>query len=101
MSDRITVTITEQEPVAFQTHKIGAHVLFDEHGLSPYYGLISCFKPDHDETLDVLRGLADTITLNPDYFAGEPHEWSRVTALETYVRLDRQDMEQHVTARAA
>jgi len=193
VSDRISVTVREQEPVAFQTHKIGAHLLFDGHGLSPYHGLVSCFEPDHEDTLDtfeaagdswevvgsdfwdgkladpddgyalneyqyqlaaeddagdrdltlqfrpafpdarhvdtgepiqslpnelpegirvqiistnleryemldVLQGLADHITLNPDYFAGEPHDWSRVTALETYVRLDRDEMEQHVTA---
>lgn len=193
MSDHISVTVPEHEPVAFQTHKIQGKILFDDHGLSPYRGLVSCFEPDHDETLDpfeatgetwevdgstywdgkfadpddgyamyefqyqlvaddetgdrdvtlqfrpsfpdarhvetgdpiksmpsdlpeeirvqiistnlerdetidVIQGLADAITLNPDYFAGEPHEWSRFTALETYLWLDRDDMEQHVTA---
>ncbi len=41
------------------------------------------------EVLDLLRGLADAIGLQEDYFR-DPHEWSSAYAVETYARLERE-----------
>lgn len=181
--------------VAPETHGLGAKLLWDGHGLSPYWGVTSVFEPDHDEVLDdfeavgerwsietssqwtgniappedqdgietgmyefsytvsavdaagdkdvvlqfrpafpnaenvysgspmqgmpddlpegirvqimstnvtatealrVLLAFAEHVGLNPDYFADEPHEWSRVYQYERYLRLDRQVSEDHI-----
>jgi hypothetical protein len=38
---------TEQQRVVdVQVHRLGANLLFDEHGLSPYWGLVSVFDPN-------------------------------------------------------
>jgi len=42
-------TTLVENPVRPKTHGLGAHLIFDEHGLSPYYGLVSVFEPDLDE----------------------------------------------------
>ena len=37
---------TEQQRVVdVQVHRLGAKLLFDEHGLSPYWGMVSVFDP--------------------------------------------------------
>lgn len=178
-----------------QTHGFGAKLLWDDHGLDPYWGVVSVFDPDHDEKLDpfdaigetwevesanywegqiappdgqehidggmneysyaleaqddigdkdvvlqfrpgfpdpknvnsgedmqalpddtprsirvqvmstnvsaietlrVLVAFAEVVGLNTDYFAGEPHERSRVYQFERYLRIRRQVSEDHV-----
>jgi hypothetical protein len=176
---------TEQQHVVdVQVHRLAANLLFDAHGLSPYWGLVSVFDPDlegetvvageeyaietasywqgkladpsgdvdgglyeyklglwsTDETGDkgadltfrpgfpnaehvdtgeeiegipsdcpesvrvqveatnlsklelygLVQALADTIDLNPAYFAPDAvHEWSSIYGLETYLRIER------------
>jgi len=48
------------------------------------------------EALDILRVFADEIGLNREYFAGAPHEYSRLHQYERYVRLRRDVSEDHV-----
>lgn len=44
---------------ALETHRIAAHLQFHEHGLQPYWGLVSCYEPDHDDTLDGFQAVGD------------------------------------------
>lgn len=182
-------------PVAPETHGLGMKLLWDGHGLDPYWGVVSVFDPDHDEdlapfeaigetwevetstywegqiappgdqehidgglneysytlsaldeagdrdvvlqfrpgfpnaenvnsgnpmqgipddlpesirvqvmstnvevdeALTVLRAFAEEIGLNPEYFHGDPHEYSRVYQYERYVRLRREVSEDHI-----
>lgn len=183
-------------PVAPETHGLGAKLLWADHGLDPYWGVVSVFDPNHDERLEpfdaigetwecvsanywegqiappegqehidggmneysftlaadddagdkdvvlqfrpafpnaenvnsgesmqgipddlpfgirvqvmstnvtaiealqVLLGFAEAVGLNPDYFAGEPHEWSRIYQYERYARIERSVSEDHLT----
>jgi len=60
MSEDFRPTVVEQAPVAFQTHGFGAHLLFDDAGLSPYWGVVSVYEPDHEDTLDDLEAVGET-----------------------------------------
>jgi predicted DNA-binding protein YlxM (UPF0122 family) len=48
---------TEQQRVVdVQVHRLGAKLLFDEHGLSPYWGMVSVFDPDLEGKQFVVGG---------------------------------------------
>jgi hypothetical protein len=51
---------------------------------------------DPDDLLELLRRWFEEMNLNPDY-SSEPNEWSRITAYEGYVRVDRAESNAHLT----
>jgi len=60
MTDAVRPTVVSKNPLAFQTHGLGAKLLFDSAELSPYWGLVSVFEPDHDETLEPFDAVGET-----------------------------------------
>ncbi|MCU4716814.1 DUF7845 domain-containing protein [Halapricum hydrolyticum] len=49
-----------QHPVALETHGLGLKLLFDEHGLSPYWGVVSVFEPDQADYLEPFDAIGET-----------------------------------------
>lgn len=52
-----------QQTLDVQVHRVAANLLFDEHGMSPYYGLVSAFEPDDDERLDNFSALGSEFSI--------------------------------------
>ncbi|QGN05836.1 hypothetical protein Hrd1104_00045 [Halorhabdus sp. CBA1104] len=46
--------------VAPETHGLGAKLLWADHGLSPYWGVVSVHEPDHDADLDPFEAIGET-----------------------------------------
>lgn len=44
--DRDAVTRTVP---ALQVHRLAGHLQFHHHGLQPYWGLVNCYEPDHED----------------------------------------------------
>lgn len=60
------------EHVRPETHGFGANLIFDDHGLSPYWGVVSAFDPDHDETLGTFDALGETWEIvSSTYWSGK------------------------------
>lgn len=57
-----------QETVDPQVHRLAANLIFDEHGMSPYHGLVSAFEPDHEETLDNVEALNTEFNIDGSTF---------------------------------
>ncbi|EMA24646.1 DUF7845 domain-containing protein [Haloarcula argentinensis] len=47
MSQQLSSTV--DDVIALQPHRLAANLLFDDHGLSPYWAISSQFEPDLDE----------------------------------------------------
>lgn len=47
-------------PIALQTHGLGMKLMYDEHGLSPYWGVVSVFEPDQAEYLEPFEAIGET-----------------------------------------
>lgn len=58
--DDFSITVVEQNPVGLETHGLGANLQLDEYGLSPYWGFVSVFEPDHDDVLEPFQALGET-----------------------------------------
>jgi len=37
---------------SLEVHRVAAHLQFHDHDLQPYWGLVSCFEPDHEDRHD-------------------------------------------------
>lgn len=61
-------TTERQETLDVQVHRLAAHLTFDEHGMSPYYGLVSVFDPGHAESLDNVSALDTEFTVEKSQF---------------------------------
>lgn len=48
------------EHVRPETHGFGAKLIFDDHGMSPYWGVVSAFDPDHEEYLEPFDAIGET-----------------------------------------
>jgi hypothetical protein len=60
------------EHVRPETHGFGANLIFDAEGLSPYWGVVSAFDPDHEETLGSFDALGDRWTIESStYWEGK------------------------------
>lgn len=49
-----------EHPVALETHGLGQKLMFDGDGLSPYWGVVSVFEPDQDESLEPFDAIGET-----------------------------------------
>jgi hypothetical protein len=66
------MTSVVENPVAPQTHGVGANLIFPEHGLDPYWGLVSVFEPDLKNELDTVDALGETFELEKSkYWQGK------------------------------
>jgi hypothetical protein len=54
------VSYDVDNPVALELHGLGVKFGFAEHGLSPYWGVVAVYEPDHDETLDPFEAVGET-----------------------------------------
>jgi hypothetical protein len=54
------VVRVSERPAALETHGFGVNLLFDEHGLSPYWGVVSVYEPDHDERVEPFEAIGET-----------------------------------------
>ncbi|WP_225334240.1 DUF7845 domain-containing protein [Halomicrobium urmianum] len=52
--------VEEENPIGLETHGLGQNLLWEDHGLSPYWGVVSVFEPDHDETLGPFEACGET-----------------------------------------
>jgi hypothetical protein len=44
---------------SLEVHRIAGHVQFHEHGLKPYWGLVSCYEPEHEDVHDGFEACGD------------------------------------------
>ncbi len=47
----------------FQTHRLVGKLHFDEHGLTPYWGLVNAFEPEHKNEIEPMEDLDDSFAL--------------------------------------
>jgi hypothetical protein len=47
----------------FQTHRLAGKLLFDGHGLTPYWGLVNAFEPEHKDEIGEIEVLDDSFVL--------------------------------------
>jgi len=65
-------TTLVENPVAPQTHGVGANLIFPEHGLDPYWGLVSVFEPDLKDEIEPIDALGETYELDKSkYWRGK------------------------------
>lgn len=63
-----TFTSELQETLDVQVHRLAANLMFDDHGLSPYHGMVSAFDPDHDQYLDNFGALNSDFSVENSVF---------------------------------
>lgn len=51
-----------------EVHGLGANLLFDEHELAPYWGLVSVFEPEISDNLEPIDALGETFELETSRF---------------------------------
>lgn len=52
--------MSDERPVALATHGLGMKLLFDDHGLSPYWGVVSTYEPDHADRLEDFAAVGES-----------------------------------------
>jgi len=64
--------MSDKYPVRPEVHGLGANLLFEEHGLDPYWGLVSVFEPSLKDDLQQIEVNGETFTLESSkYWRGK------------------------------